>query len=205
MKIVIIDDHDIFRQSISFLIKECSEHEVVAHSAHLEDLQDFIKTHSADCVLLDYHMPRATPVAAFQSLRARYAHVKFAFLTGSRSASVLRQICQCGATGVAHKQDDSDVLLAMLEALNSGQSFISPTVLELTSHSADVFTKRELDVLYHLVHGQTPAEISELLNISTRTVEKHKENMMKKIEAKSVAQLIDFGHQLQLSEFESET
>lgn len=203
MKIVIIDDHDIFRQSLSYLIKECSEHSVVAHSAHLNDLADFIAHHNPDCILLDYHMPRSSPVACFKALQLKHPQLRFAFLTGSRSPFVLQQISECGAHGVAHKQDDSETLLLMLDTLEQGQNFVSHSVAEITEQKTTVLTKRELDVLEQLIRGKAPGAIADSLNISPRTVEKHKENMMKKIDAGSVSQLIDYGHQLKLAEFEA--
>ena len=196
MKLIIADDHEIFRQSLSLLLSAKSRHEVVADIASFEGLPQAIEAHLPDAILLDYHMPGDSPLVEVSNFRERWPELKIVFLTGTRSSSVLKQVVESEVEGIVHKQDDADIIVGLLDAVEEGKTYVSATIQELIAEVDLNFTRRELEVLEALVAGRSPSEIALQKNISARTVEKHKENMMKKCGVTHVAQLVDIGHKM---------
>lgn len=198
MKIAIVDDHDIFRQSLALLLQHAAGHQVLGDFSGPGALLGAPDMPAPDCVLLDYHMPEADPLAALHELQRRWPGVRVVFLTGTGSGAVLRQLSDSAAQGLLHKRDSATTILDLLARVEGGERVISPQVqpqLETLEHG---FTTKELEVLQGLLRGMTPAQIADQLHLSKRTVEKHKENMMRKAGLHNLAQLLEFAHRLEM-------
>jgi DNA-binding NarL/FixJ family response regulator len=200
VKIMIVDDHDIFRQSLAMLLTQTSSHQVLAHYASMDQLFSDTNQDQPDCLLLDYHMPGETPIAALTRIASRWPAAYIVFLTGTRSVAVLKRIAASSVQGVAHKQDSAEAIVAMLDQLRLGQILISSSIKQQIEALEFGFSAKEFDVLYLLVQGKSPAQIADSLDLSQRTIEKHQENMMRKSGLNSVTQLIDLGHRLEILE-----
>lgn len=195
MKIAIVDDHDIFRQSLALLLKHRSGHEVIGDfgspDALLRQAVD-----PPDCLLLDYHLPDQSSLQALQRVKRRWPTLRVVFLTGTGSATVLQQLLASEADGVLHKSDSADTILALLQRLSKGERVVSPQVQAQIDAVDFSFTAKEFAVLHGLLQGLTPDQIADRLAISRRTVEKHKENMMRKASVRNLGQLLELGHRL---------
>jgi DNA-binding NarL/FixJ family response regulator len=200
VKILIVDDHDIFRQSLAMLLTHASGHEVLAHYSSVDQLFAEVGDHEPDCLLLDYHMPGETPISALAGIAARWPSAFIVFLTGTRSVAVLKRITASPVHGVFHKQDSAEAIVTMLDQLSTDRPLISTSILQQIEALEFGFSAKEFDVLYLLVKGQSPAQIADSLCLSRRTIEKHQENMMRKSGLSSVAQLIELGHRLAILE-----
>jgi DNA-binding NarL/FixJ family response regulator len=200
VKIMIVDDHDIFRQSLAMLLTQASPHTVMAHYASMDQLFADGNHHQPDCLLLDYHMPGETPIAALTRIASRWPAAFVVFLTGTRSVAVLKRIAASSVHGVAHKQDSAEAIVAMLNQLQVGEILISRSIQQQIEALEFGFSAKEFDVLYLLVQGKSPAQIADSLGLSQRTIEKHQENMMRKSDLNSVTQLIELGHRLEIME-----
>jgi DNA-binding NarL/FixJ family response regulator len=202
LKVAVVDDHDIFRQSLALLLSYKSAHSVVGDFASIDALLTHSWQQEPDCVILDYHLAEQNSLQALSSVRARWPRIKVVFLTGSCSLGVLRQLSASGAEGILHKRDDADNILGALNqidvGLQDGEPIVSPRVSEQIGAMDCGFTLKELDVLHHLLQGLTPNDVAEKLDVSRRTVEKHKENMMRKSNFHSLAQLLELGHRLEV-------
>ena len=196
MKLMIVDDHDIFRQSLALLLAQEAQLEVLAHFSRLSELLDHSDAARVDCILLDFHLPGEDPLAAIRQLRGRWPQAFLVFLTGTRSPAILQRIIESEVNGVLHKSDDAQHIVQMLQQLDWKKQVVSPTILTEIKSVDFGLTTKEFDVLALLTKGQTPAQIADNLCLSKRTVEKHKENMMRKTNAHNLAQLIDLGHRL---------
>jgi DNA-binding NarL/FixJ family response regulator len=196
MKVAIVDDHDIFRQSLALLLSHRGDHRVLGDFDSPEALLESQDLETPDCILLDYHMPEVNPLQALRRLQQRWPQVRVVFLTGTGSGAVLSQLLDSPAQGLLHKRDSAEVILESLERLAQGERVISAQVQpEIEAVEFD-FTAKELEVLQCLLRGLTPAQIAEQLFLSKRTVEKHKENMMRKAGLHNLAQLLELGHRL---------
>lgn len=197
MNLVIVDDHDIFRQSLSLLLNHRGGHEVLGTFASVEALLTWAGE-PPEVILLDYHIPEQNAWQALAQLQERWPGVAVVFLTGTASVAVLRQIVASSAAGVLHKRDSPETILAMLGQVSAGRRSVSAEICRQIDDADCGFTGRELEVLSCLMQGRSAEEIAESLHISRRTVEKHKENMMRKAELHNLAQLIELGHRLEL-------
>lgn len=196
MKLVIVDDHDIFRQSLALLLNHTGVHQVVGAFSSAEAL--FAMAEPPDCVLLDYHMPQQNALQVIAHLHQTWPQMPVVFLTGTSSAAVLRQIAASHAAGVLHKRDSAETILALLDKVAQGERVVSQEVEAQLAEVECGFTGRELEILTCLMQGWTADRTADSLHISRRTVEKHKENMMRKADVSNLAQLIELGHKLEL-------
>lgn len=200
MNILIADDHDIFRQSLALLLESRSIHKIVGHVASFTELHDQVINLAPDCILLDYHMPGGDPMKISDSLRRSRPDIKIIMLTGAQSPAIVRQLTAHTFDGVLHKRDDAEVILTGIERIAAGGRYLSPSVSNMAAEITVDLTQREIQVLSQFMQGKAPNSIAEALNISVRTVEKHKENMMKKLEVTSSIQLVEAGHRLMLDQ-----
>lgn len=200
MRIIIVDDHDIFRQSLAMLLNHAADHEVLAHYGSISQLLAHREQVDPDCVILDYHMSGEAPLLAISTIAKRWPSAFIVFLTGTRSIAIVKRITESPVHGVFHKHDSAECILAKLSELVPGERVISPGIAQQIESLEFGFTNKEFDVLLLLTQGQTPSQIADRLCVSKRTIEKHKENMMRKAELTNMAQLIDLGHRLALIE-----
>ena len=198
MNLVIVDDHDIFRQSLALLLGQKGHHQVLETFASAEPLSSWNGV-PPDVILLDYHIPKQNAWQVLENVQRKWPEARVVFLTGTSSVAVLRQIVASSAAGVLHKRDSADTILDLLATIERGQKVVSPEIIQQMDEAECGFTARELEVLSCLLHGRTAEEIAADLHISRRTVEKHKENMMRKAELHNLAQLIELGHRLELN------
>lgn len=197
MNLVIVDDHDIFRQSLAFLLSHTGQYNVIGSYRAAEELM--AHDHSIpDCVMLDYHMPEKTGWQALDSVKEKWPNIPIVFLTGTHSVAVIRQILASGVAGVLHKRDSAEVILELLSKLGGPEPVISPEISAQLNSIEVTFTEREFEILGCLLRGLTADQIASELAISRRTVEKHKENMMRKAEVHHLAQLLELGRRLEL-------
>jgi len=197
MNLVIVDDHDIFRQSLALLLDHKGGHRVLGNFASAASLMGWSGP-APDLVLLDYHIPDQNAWQVLEQLERRWPGVAVVFLTGTASVAVLRQVVASSAAGVLHKRDSAETILDLLTRVGKGKQVVSPEIRQQLDDAECGFTGRELEVLSCLMQGRSAEEIAASLHISRRTVEKHKENMMRKAALHNLAQLIELGHRLEL-------
>lgn len=200
MDLVIVDDHDIFRQSLVLLLDQQPNLTVLGHFSALASMLAADLPSHPTCVLLDYHLPDENPVATLSELRNRWPQAAFVFLTGTRSSAILRRILASQVDAVLHKSDDAQTLIDALQRLGSSTPLLSSSIEQALAVTDYGLTAKEFDVLAFLTKGYTPAQISDQLFLSKRTVEKHKENIMRKTGVHNLAQLMELGHRLVLAE-----
>jgi DNA-binding NarL/FixJ family response regulator len=196
MNILIADDHDIFRQSLALLIEARSSHKVVAHAQSFTGLVEQACSIGPDCILLDYQMPGGDPLSVTEQLRSQLSQIKIILLTGIQSGAALHQLEVALCDGLLHKRDNADMILQGIEQVALGHHFVSPTVAELIADANVGLTQREQQILGLFAQGLTLSSIADQLTISLRTVEKHKENIMKKLNVVNSVQLIEAAHKL---------
>lgn len=199
MNILIADDHDIFRQSLTLLIQARSDHKIVAQAQSFTGLFERVAQVLPDCILLDYQMPGGDPLSVTEQIRAQLPQIKIVLLTGIHSGAALRQLEPLLCDGLLHKRDNADLILHGLEEVARGVHFISPSIAELIEDADLGLTQREQQILALFAQGLSLGAIAEQLNISLRTVEKHKENIMKKLNVGNSIQLIEVAHKLWVS------
>ncbi len=199
--IVLADDHVMFRKGVKRIIEETPGLEVVGEANDGLELLRFLKTQLPELVILDISMPHLRGLEATREIKKLYPRVKVILLTMHRSKEFIQQALEAGADGFLLKEDADFDLLRAIEAVRGGVKFISPLLatemadLALRDKPADTdpLTIREKTIVKLLAEGKTPKEIADLLYISVFTVRRHRDNIMRKLNLKRLADLIRYA------------
>lgn len=183
-----------FRDGIRLLLAKDPGFVVVGEVRDLGELKETIRLAEPGLLLIDYHMPGGDSCALVNHLKHTQPALRIVFLTGSSSAAVLKQMADVQADAVLLKDGSGADLLAQLRAVMAGARVIPPAVAALIAQSEGLLTRREMQVVKLIGDGLSNAEMATLLSLSPKTVDKHRENLMRKLEVNSVAQLVLKAH-----------
>jgi DNA-binding NarL/FixJ family response regulator len=199
--IVLADDHVMFRKGVKRIIEETPSLEVVGEANDGLELLSLLKDRLPELVILDISMPHLRGLEATREIKKLYPRVKVILLTMHRSKEFIQQALEAGAEGFLLKEDADFDLLRAIQAVRGGKKFISPLLatemadLALRDKPADTdpLTIREKTIVKLLAEGKTPKEIADLLYISVFTVRRHRDNIMRKLNLKRLADLIMYA------------
>jgi DNA-binding NarL/FixJ family response regulator len=189
-RVVIADDHALFRDGLKLLIECTPGLEVVGEASSLESLKPLVRDCEPDLLLIDYHMPGGDTSAVVAYLKQRHPALKIVAITGVQSASVLHQLVEVNADAVLLKAGSAAQLMDHLRLVLQGVRVIPPEVAALLQHSDNPLTRREFQILRMICDGFSSPAIADNLVLSVGTVNKHRENIQKKLNVNNVAQLI---------------
>jgi DNA-binding NarL/FixJ family response regulator len=198
MRIILADDHAIFREGLKLLLQSRPGKEVVAEVENLENLKTELHKQQAELLIVDYHMPGGDAAALIAYSKKRYPELKIIALTGAQSGQILKQLVNAKADAVLLKDGVSAELLFAIQQVMLGKSYFSDAV---KNNIADVdvqLSPRELQVLKLVFSGLVNREIADKLALSPKTVDKHRENIMRKLHVNNLVELINKVHQLKL-------
>lgn len=205
-KIVIAEDQTIVRKGLRSLLESVENIEVIAEASDgLETIQ-CVEKYSPELVLLDLAMPKLSGLSALKDIKERFEDTKILVLTFHTSEEYILEAFGNGADGYCLKNDTHNELLSAINSLLAGKSYISPTVsgkvLEgyiegrkklKKETSWESLTKREKEVLKLVGEGYSSIEIGKILNISPKTADKHRSNIMNKLNLHSATALTAFA------------
>lgn len=208
MKIIIADDHQIVRDGISALLIKKREIEIVAEASNGEKLLNILKNLTPDIIILDISMPGKTGIELTKIIKTEYPEIEIIiFSSHSEGENVIKAI-EAGAKGILPKNSVREELIEALETVYERREFISKYIphstftnnikakkdaLDAEQNIKNILSVREIEVMKFVVDGKTNKEIAKLLFISQRTVEKHKSNILHKLEMKSVVDLVKYA------------
>lgn len=201
--LLLADDHTLFREGLKLLLGTMPGVRIVAETGVLTELKALVQQHQPDLLLLDYHMPSGDTAALATYLRQRHPAMRLVMLTGAASPWVLRQLVDLGVDAVLLKELDARTLQSSLADVLAGRQVLPPEVKALIGqHDVDL-TRREMQILKLVYDGLSNAGIADLLSLSPKTVDKHRENLMRKMGVSSAAQLIRKVHEMQLFDLQA--
>ena len=199
--IVLADDHVMFRKGVKRIIEETPDLEVVGEANDGLELLRILKSREPELVLLDISMPHLRGLEATREIKKLYPQVKIIFLTMHRSKEFLHQALEAGAEGFLLKEDADFELLRAIQTVRGGENSSHPScpprwrIWPCGDQAADPdpLTLREKTIVKLLAEGKTPKEIADLLYISVFTVRRHRDNIMRKLNLKRLADLIRYA------------
>ena len=199
--IVLADDHVMFRKGVKRIIEETPSLEVVGEANDGLELLSLLKAQLPELVILDISMPHLRGLEATREIKKLYPRVKVILLTMHRSKEFIQQALEAGAEGFLLKEDADFDLLRAIQAVRGGGKFISPLLatemadLALREQPADPdpLSLREKTIVKLLVEGKSSKEIADLLYISVFTVRRHRDNIMRKLNIRKLADLIMYA------------
>ena len=205
-KIVLIEDHAILRQGVCALLNSHDDLEVVGEAEDGMEAIRCIEKYNPDLVLLDISMPKMDGISVLKDVKKRYPGTKFLILSMYKNEEYVLEVFNSGADAYCLKSSPYDELMMGIRAVLSGKQFISPDISAkvLTGYiegqktikeksSWDTVTQREKEVLKLVGEGYQNREIADYLCISIKTVEKHRANIMEKLDMHTASALTAYA------------
>jgi len=194
-RVVIADDHAIVRRALADLLAAYDGVELVEEAEHGIDAIAAVKVHQPDLLFLDVSMPYVGGLEIIGEIRQWSPATRIAVFTGVRSGGVINALLDDGVQGLLLKSCTPEELHHGLAALLRGERYVCTEALELANASGSLsqLTARERQVLQQIVRGASNQEIAERFNISAKTVENHRTNLMRKLDAHSLGALIQIA------------
>ncbi|MCB0801491.1 MAG: response regulator transcription factor [Flavobacteriales bacterium] len=210
IRIVIVDDHQIFIDGVKELMNSIDEIEVVGIANNGIDLIDLLTKQEADVILMDVNMPKMDGIEATKHVVKHYPETKVLMLTMHDSRMFIEKLIRIGAHGYVLKNTGKAELKLAIETVQNGKNYYSTEVTQRIIEGMQMkekaikktgnveLTEREKDVLKLIAQELTSNEIAEKLFISHHTVESHRKNLIAKLGVRSVAGLVKYAVQIGL-------
>jgi RNA polymerase sigma factor (sigma-70 family) len=202
LRIVLADDHTILREGLRALLTADPDFEVVGEAQDGREAVRCVEKLEPDLLLMDLSMPRMSGMDAIREIKKRYPNTRIIALTVHKTEEYILTTLQAGADGYVLKDATQDELVMAIKNVMEGKSYLSPDISEKViegylqgkesnqSLSAwETLSQREREVLKLIAEGFKNREIAEDLCISLKTVEKHRANLMKKLDLHNAAAL----------------
>jgi two-component system response regulator NreC len=209
IRILIVDDHAILREGVRSLLATVPEMEVVGEAENGEDAVTEARRLKPDVVLMDIVMPLSDGLEATEKIHRELPDTKVLVLSMYDDEEVIRRAIRVGASGYVLKGSGSDDLVRAILQVSQGGVPLHPTVAakivgdyvrQIDSGNGPTdeaknaaLSPRELEVLRLIAEGHTNLEIAAQLGLSRKTVDNHRANIMRKIDAHDVTQLLKFA------------
>ena len=203
-RIVVADDHALFRQGLKSILKGGADLEVIGEAGDGLELLNLLKLDQLDphLVVLDISMPNLRGLEAIRDIKTLHPNAKILMVTMHRDKEYLYQALAAGADGYFLKRDAEAELFAAIDKIRQGTIYVSPHL----SHQREdhweqlrggfgkpILTTREREVLKLIAEGKSNKEIAGVLFISVHTVERHRANIMAKLNMKKTADLVRYA------------
>lgn len=202
LKIVIADDHHLVRQGLRALLENNQDVEVVGEAGTGYEAVSLVEALKPDVIVMDLSMPQLDGVQAASRILDLRLPTQVVIVSMHADTTIIHSLVKRGVKGYLLKNALSDELVLAIRSAGAGKLYLSPTISESvmnmllappsehTEKENDPLTPREREVLQLVAEGHTNTSIANMLTISVKTVEKHRANIMSKLEADDLATLI---------------
>lgn len=200
--ILLVDDHKLIRDSWSFILNSDSRFQVIGETSNADEAVEIARTKKPDIVLMDINM---TPVNGFEAtklVRKFSPGSKIIGISMHSMPAYARRMLQIGAMGYVTKNSSKDELINSIVEVYGGKKYICEEVKNILAQQEledeggtpdmNVLSRRELDIVQLIKEGLSSKEIAIRLDISLKTVEVHRYNILKKLSLKNTAALVNF-------------
>ncbi|ASI94857.1 response regulator transcription factor [Vibrio rotiferianus] len=188
-RIILADDHLIVAQGVAGILNK--EHDVIAIAQSGEELIALVKQHNPELVITDVSMGDMTGIAASAAIQRLNKDIKIICLTMHEEQEYAEGAFAAGALGYVLKNEAANELIQAVETVLSGEKYLSKSIT--INEDKPQLTSRQLSVLRLLAQGKSAKQVADELFISSRTVEFHKYTMMKLIDVKTGAALVQYA------------
>jgi DNA-binding NarL/FixJ family response regulator len=206
IRIFLVEDHTILREGLRALLTAEPNFEIIGEAADGREAVRFVEKQVPDLILMDLSMPRMTGMDAIREIKKRYPATKIIALTVHKTEEYLRTTLQAGADGYVLKDATHEELMLAIQNVLKGKTYLSPGVSDkviegylegkesqIPSSTLGLLSQREREVLKLIAEGYKNKEIAADLCISLKTVEKHRANLMKKLDLHNAAALTAYA------------
>jgi DNA-binding NarL/FixJ family response regulator len=204
IRIVVVDDHTLFRRGLVGLLNEMDGLQVLGEAVDGEEALQVVKAQKPDIVLLDVNMPNMGGIETITAMRKQGSEVPVLMLTISKYEEDLIGAIRAGASGYLLKNAEPETLRQTIKQVVDGKSVLAPEITEQVFRlvrsgqlgAASVLTEREVEVLRYLAQGLTTAQTAAEMFISENTVKTHIRHILEKLEVSNRAEAVAKATQL---------
>ncbi len=200
-RVLIVDDHPVVCEGIRSLLAGCDDVQVIGQAEDGQQALACVEELLPDVVIMDIAMPRMNGIDATRLIRSAHPEIRILILTQFEDPQYVLPLLKSGANGIIIKRAVVSDLINAVHAVARGETFLYPAVataiVDEITHQASAtpsipkpLSVRELQILEHVVMGESSAQIATALCLSTRTVEFHRANLMRKMGVHNVVDLV---------------
>ncbi|MFM1873413.1 MAG: hypothetical protein RL398_2835 [Planctomycetota bacterium] len=203
VKLVLIDDQAMVRAAFKSLLERVSHFQVIGDAGNARDGIELVEKLRPDVVVLDITMPGLSGIDAVAPIKSASSHTKVLMASQHEGMKFVQQALQAGADGYLSKDSEPEELALAIESICRGDSYLSPKVasgimaravrgdapMPTDGSALAVLTPREREVFQLLALGKANKEVASMLDLSLGTVKKHRENLQRKLDCHSAAEL----------------
>ncbi|MCQ3937662.1 MAG: DNA-binding response regulator [Chloroflexi bacterium] len=206
IRLLLVDDHAVVRSGLKMLISGQKDMEIVGEAGSAAEALTETERVRPDVILMDIGLPDKTGIEATRVIKAKFPEVSVVALTIHEDEEYFFQMLNAGASGYVPKRAAPEELITAINAAAKGEVYLYPSLAKLLVRdffnaertaeekvSLDGLTEREREVLTQLAEGASNDEIAAALVISPKTVERHRENIMRKLSLHSRSELVRYA------------
>ena len=204
IRILLADDHTLVRAGIRSLVQALPGIQVVAEAGDGREALSLIETHQPDVVLLDIAMPGLNGLEVAAQVADNFPYVRVMILSMHANEEYVLRALRAGAAGYLLKDADTAELELAIKAVTRGETYLSPAVSkhiteyirrvgEEAHSTLERLTPRQREVLQLVAEGHTTQEIARMMNLSTKTVETHRTQLMERLDIHDIAGLVRYA------------
>ncbi|MCF6346113.1 MAG: response regulator transcription factor [Thiomicrorhabdus sp.] len=203
ISILLAEDHALVRAGFKSIIDAEEGFDVVGEAEDGLECLELVRAKSPQVVLLDLSMPKLSGLNAISHIKKRYKETKVIVLTAAETTNVWTEVLELGVAGIAMKSISPKELIQGIYGVMDNELFIHSEIQPILEEAAGLNNKRlsvrEKQVVKLVAEGYKTKDIAEMLEISDRTVSKHRENLMTKMGATSTAELTNYANETGLT------
>ena len=206
MRLLLVDDHTVVRSGLKMLMSAENDVEIVGEAGTASEALALAAEVNPDVILMDIGLPDKSGIEATREIKNLFPNIAVVALTIHEDEEYFFKMLDAGASGYVPKRAAPEELLSAIRIAAAGEVYLYPTLAKLLvrdylseersaedKSALDGLTARESEVLAHLAEGASNAEIAQSLVISPKTVERHRENIMHKLNLHSRSELVRYA------------
>jgi len=203
INIIIVDDHSLFRNGMKLLLSSTGNFNVMAEASNGKEFLQLLETMQPDVVLMDIDMPEMGGIEATTKAMEKNADLKIVCLSMYGEEEYYYKMIEAGVSGFLLKNSDINEVKTAITSVHEGGKFFSQELLynvvknikttQTNQELVENLSEREIEVLKQICIGLSNQEISQILHISKRTVDKHRANLLDKTNSKNTAHLVMYA------------
>ena len=204
IKILIVDDHAVVRSGLHMILEPEEDVIIVGEAENAKQAIAKARALEPDVILMDIHLPDVSGIEVTKQIKEKSPKIAIVALTINEDEEYFFKMLEAGANGYVPKRAAPEELLTAIRAAADNEVYIYPSLAKLLvrdflhgepkhANELELLTEREIELLSHLADGATNNEIADTLHISPKTVSRHRENIMKKLNLRNRTELVKFA------------